>query len=122
MLPSELLGASSLSCISPLWIRGSLRTRCGPALAVEHSGCCQPGALGQDCRAPGWCTSVLLRGLSRLVPMEHTELEALLLHPAVKTFERRQPGVGAALKSVWQRTHVQPFLFESSDSGHPSHL
>lgn len=43
--------------------------------------------------------------------MEHTELEAVLLHPAVKSSQRRQPGVGAALKSVWQRTHVQPFLF-----------
>lgn len=45
--------------------------------------------------------------------MERTELEALLLHPVVKTSQRRQPGVGAALKSVWQRTHVQPFSHQT---------
>lgn len=75
----------------PLWIGGSLRTRLGAALPVEHRGCCQPGRWDRTAGLQWWTTSVLLSGLLCLVPMEYPELEVLLLHPVVKTSQRRQP-------------------------------
>ena len=91
VLLSELLGASSLSCICPLvdWWQfedktwSSTASRAQGLLSARGGG---TGLQGYSGGPPQFCSVV-----SCLVPMEYPELEALLLHSVVKTSQRRQP-------------------------------